>query len=180
MKNFLILMILISGLIFTSIIKNKTRLLEKELLYLESEINILNSNLVEATLDFEYLTTPKNISLLATNYLEEEFTHYNRSQIFRLGEKIVELEEKLNKKNIVLSQFPIEKNVTNLKKPIIENNFNQLITKRSDTKNVYSLKKIDIEENSKSENILKSKKVQRWVGIQVLKTIFGIPILPIK
>ena len=45
MRNILILIILISGLIFTSLIKNKTRLLEKELLYLDNEINNLSSNL---------------------------------------------------------------------------------------------------------------------------------------
>ena len=79
MRNILILIILITGLILTSSIKNKTRLLEKELVNLNNEINNLNFNLAEATLDFEYLTTPKNISFLAENFLEENFSHYNRS-----------------------------------------------------------------------------------------------------
>ena len=43
MRNILILITLLSGLIFTSLIKNKTRLLEKELLYLDNEINSLNN-----------------------------------------------------------------------------------------------------------------------------------------
>ena len=54
MRNILILITLISGLIFTSLIKNKTRLIEKELRYLNNEINGLSSNLAEATLDFQY------------------------------------------------------------------------------------------------------------------------------
>ena len=56
MKNILILVTLISGLIFTSLIKNKTRLLEKELHYLDNETNSLSSNIAEATLDFQYLS----------------------------------------------------------------------------------------------------------------------------
>ena len=64
MRNILILITLISGLIFTSLIKNKTRLLEKELANLNKEITILSSNLTGASLEFEYLSTPKNILLL--------------------------------------------------------------------------------------------------------------------
>ena len=52
MRKILILITLISGLILTSLIKNKTRLLEKELLYLDNKINSLSSNLSEAKLDF--------------------------------------------------------------------------------------------------------------------------------
>ncbi len=81
MRNILILITLISGLIFTSLIKNKTRLLEKELLYLDKEINILSSDLSEASLDFYYLTTPERIFLLAKNFLDENFMYYKESQI---------------------------------------------------------------------------------------------------
>jgi len=81
MRNILILITLISGLIFTSLIKNKTRLLEKELIYLDNEINILSSDLSEASLDFYYLTTPNRISLLVKNFLNENFVHYKESQL---------------------------------------------------------------------------------------------------
>jgi len=81
MRNILILITLISGLIFTSLIKNKTRLLEKELIYLDNEINSLRSNLAEASLDFQYLSTPKHISLLAKDFLDENFSYYKESQI---------------------------------------------------------------------------------------------------
>ena len=75
MRNILILTTLISGLIFTSLVKNKTRLLEKELLYLDNEINSLSSNLAEASLDFQYLSTPKHISFLAKDFLDENFSY---------------------------------------------------------------------------------------------------------
>ena len=88
MRNIFILLILISGLIFTSLIKNKTRLLEKKLVKLNNEINILNFNLAEATLDFEYLSTPKNISYLAINFLDEDFSPYKKNQINQSLEQI--------------------------------------------------------------------------------------------
>ena len=84
MRNILILITLISGLIFTSLVKNKTRLLEKELVYLDNEINNLSTNLSEASLDFYYLSTPKHISLLAKNFIDENFIYYKESQIKKL------------------------------------------------------------------------------------------------
>ena len=81
MRNILILITLISGLISTSLIKNKTRLLEKELIFLDNEINSLRSNLSEASLDFQYLTTPKHISSLAKDFLDGNFSYYKESQI---------------------------------------------------------------------------------------------------
>ena len=91
MKNILILITLIAGLIFTSLTKNKTRLLEKELVNLKNEINILNSDLAEATLDFEYLTTPNNISFLAKNFFDESFSYYKTSQIDGLNSQLRDL-----------------------------------------------------------------------------------------
>jgi len=81
MRNILILITLISGLIFTSLIKNKTRLLEKELIYLDNEINSLKSNLAEASLDFQYLSTPKHISFLAKDFLDENFSTFEKIKI---------------------------------------------------------------------------------------------------
>ena len=110
MRNILILITLISGLIFTSLIKNKTRLLEKELLYLDNEINSLSSNLDEASLDFEYLTTPKHISLLAKNFLDENFSYYKESQIKKSikPEKDLIILKKLKNEN-TSSQLSTEK-----------------------------------------------------------------------
>ena len=123
MRNILILITLISGLIFTSLVKNKTRLLEKELLYLDNEINSLNFNLNEASLDFEYLTTPKHISLLAKNFLDENFSYYKESQI---------------KKSIKQ-----EKDLVILKKLKNDDTFTQLSTEKSVNKKSNVAKKID-------------------------------------
>ena len=160
MRNVLILITLISGLIFTSLVKNKTRLLEKELLYLDNEINSLNFNLNEASLDFEYLTTPKRISLLAKNSLDENFSYYKESQI---------------KKSI-----KPEKDLAILKKLKKGNNFTQLSTEKSVNKKSNVVKEIDSSQLQESKKISVSKKVHNWAGLQIVKSFFGIPSIPVK
>ena len=142
MRNILILITLISGLIFTSLVKNKTRLLEKELLYLDNEINSLNFNLNEASLDFEYLTTPKRISLLAKNFLDENFSYYKESQI---------------KKSI-----KPEKDLAILKKLKNYNTFTQLRTEKSVKKKSNVAKEID------NRQLLATKNI----GIQITEDSF--------
>ena len=171
MRNILILITLISGLIFTSLIKNKTRLLEKELLYLDSEINILSSDLSEASLDFHYLTTPERISLLAKNFLNENFMYYKESQIkksIKPGKDLVILKKPRN--NHTFSQLSTRKfanKKTNIAKEI--NNEQLLIAKRINSK-----------DPQKSKKIISSKKVQQWAGIQIIKALLGIPTVPFK
>ena len=160
MRNILILITLISGLIFTSLVKNKTRLLEKELLYLDNEINSLNFNLNEASLDFEYLTTPKHISLLAKDFLDENFSYYKESQI---------------KKSIIP-----EKDLAILKKLKNDNIFTQLSTEKSVKKKSNFVKEIDNSQLQESKKISVSKKVHNWAGLQIIKSFFGIPSIPIK
>jgi len=160
MRNILILITLISGLIFTSLVKNKTRLLEKELLYLDNEINSLNFNLNEASLDFEYLTTPKHISLLAKNFLDENFSYYKESQI---------------KKSI-----KPEKDLAILKKLKNDNTFTQLSTEKSVNKKSNVVKEIDNRQLQESKKISVSKKVHNWAGLQIIKSFLGIPSIPVK
>ena len=160
MRNILILITLISGLIFTSLVKNKTRLLEKELLYLDNEINSLNFNLNEASLDFEYLTTPKHISLLAKDFLDENFSYYKESQI---------------KKSIIP-----EKDLAILKELKNDNIFTQLSTEKSVNKKSNVVKEIDSSQLQESKKISVSKKVHNWAGLQIIKSFFGIPSIPVK
>ena len=171
MRNILILITLISGLIFTSLIKNKTRLLEKELIYLDKEINILSSDLSEANLDFHYLTTPERISLLAKNFLNENFIYYKESQI---------------KKSI-----KPEKDLVILKKSRNNHTFSQLstsefsnkktnVTKEIDNEQLLIAKRIDNKNPQKSKKIVSSKKIQQWAGIQIIKAFLGIPTVPFK
>ena len=61
-KNFLISIIVFSILLFcTSIIKNKTRIIEKNIFEHNLKISKLNKDLHEGLLDFNYLSSPKNL-----------------------------------------------------------------------------------------------------------------------
>ena len=53
--------LIITFLILTSIIKNKTRVLEKKIINLNSTITLKEKNINEAQLDFNYLTSPAEI-----------------------------------------------------------------------------------------------------------------------
>jgi len=155
MRKILILIILTAGLISTSLIKDNTRLLEKSLVNLNKEIISLESNLSEAKLDFEYLTTPKNIYFLAKDFLDDNFTHYKKAQIKILIKK--------------------EKNVKNFAKLEKNNNFNQ-----SDIKKYTNINLFNKRELSGSKNISYPTKAEKWMIVQVLKTLFGLPSLPVK
>ena len=52
---------------FTSVIKNKTRIIEKNILMYEEKITRLENNLYEAELDYYYLSSPK---IIQTNIIE--------------------------------------------------------------------------------------------------------------
>ncbi len=54
-------LIFIFFLSVTSIIKNKTRIIEKEILNLDNKILFKEKNINEAQLDFYYLTSPQEI-----------------------------------------------------------------------------------------------------------------------
>ena len=149
MRNILILITLISGLIFTSLVKNKTRLLEKELLYLDKEINSLTSNLSEANLDFQYLTTPKHISLLAKDFLDEDFSYYKESQI---------------KKSI-----KPEKDLAILKKLKNDNTFTQLSTEKSVNKKSNVAKEIDNRQLLATKNIETQITEDAFTGEETIK-----------
>ena len=85
MKNITLFLIFIFCLIFTSTIKNSTRSLEKDLLKLRSDILKLNLQVEEAKLELGYLTTPKNVNILARTYLDDNFQYYKLSDIQKLN-----------------------------------------------------------------------------------------------
>ena len=165
MRNILVLITLISGLIFTSLIKNKTRLLEKELVYLDNEINSLSSNLAEASLDFQYLSTPKRISLLAKNFLDENFSYYKESQI---------------QKNLIFLKKL--KNDNTFSQPSTEETVNKKsnVVKEIDNKQLLITERIDKKNSQKEKKKIVLKKIHKWTGIQAIKVFLGIPNIPVK
>ena len=66
-------------LFLTSIIKNKTRIIEKDIFKIENNIADIEKNLHESQLDYYYLTSPKLIKsklefLSDVNYVPMEFS----------------------------------------------------------------------------------------------------------
>ena len=86
----------VCGLLLVSALKNETRNLQKEINSLEASINHINFNLSQAILDHEVITSPENISNLATEHLDINLITYKKSQIINLNDEIENLNKKKN------------------------------------------------------------------------------------
>ena len=187
-KSFSItLAIFLVGLIFVSVIKNKTRSLEKEINALQASINNLKIDLNLTKLDYEVITSPENLSKLAKKHLEFELHSYKKSQIRNLysEEKVVlkvdkneneglspkaksnitkKYKKKLKKVKELYSEpekIPDEVKIT------VASKFEE---KKQIVKRIY---------NNPRETIT-AERLQRWGAIQVVKAFLGIPIVPGK
>ena len=81
-KKLIIILIYISFFITIPIIKNKSRLIEKKIHGHESEIFILEKNLLEASLEFQYLSSPAVLSCKIEKNLDKKYNSLNFSQIY--------------------------------------------------------------------------------------------------
>ena len=109
MKFIITLSIFISFLIVTSTIKNKTRVIEKNISNLSTKIIIKTKDINEAQLDFHYLTSPaeieKRLSMIEfNNYQPIKYSSifFNISDFTKIQNKISNLknidEKKTQKK----------------------------------------------------------------------------------
>ena len=81
MKKYIFLIsFFIFGIFFISIIKNETREIEKNIKNVNIKIFNLNSELYEARLDYNYLSSPANISILSEEFFKDELNFYNSEQ----------------------------------------------------------------------------------------------------
>ena len=81
-KIFISLIVFSILMIFTSIIKTKTRIIEKNVLTYEKKIANLQNHLYEAELDYYYLSSPKIISENIIEYSDEEYFSVDYSKIY--------------------------------------------------------------------------------------------------
>ena len=82
-KKFLITILIFSILFFiTSIIKNETRKIEKNIYQLNKKISQKEKNLNESQLDFYYLTSPSMIEKKIENLDIEQYLPMEYSKIF--------------------------------------------------------------------------------------------------
>ena len=69
-------------MIFTSIVKNNTRNIEKNIEKLTREISILERELADAKIDFIYLSTPEKLREKLTDLTNTKYLSYDYSRIF--------------------------------------------------------------------------------------------------
>jgi len=179
----------IFGLVFVSVIKNETRSLQKEINKLQASMNILNNDLQQATLDYEVITAPENIDKLVKEYLEIDLNPYKRSQIKHFNnfdknlvdKKKIEKNKELNKnfKKKITNTINVKKDkIKEIQKILlkpdqipkeIKNSFAKKIAKtKSDIKKLYK----------EPKNEETQKKMRSWAGLQIVKLMFGMPIIP--
>tara|TARA_A100001011_G_scaffold57686_1_gene56815 strand:- start:128 stop:433 length:306 start_codon:yes stop_codon:yes gene_type:complete len=92
LSTFLILMI------FTSIIKNNTRNIEKNIEKLNTEILKLNKELFNAEMDFIYLSSPDKLEKKISTFNKKKYSTYDFSRIFLSTEEFINFSSKQTKK----------------------------------------------------------------------------------
>jgi len=199
-KHSIGIILFVLGLVMVSIIKNETRNLQKEITNLRDSINSINFELYQARLDHDVITSPENISRLAKEHLESDFNYYKQSQIRHLNqkEKIFTKLEKTKPKKIIMNEKK-NKTAKKVKKLQITKKIKINETELIKSQYIYSkpknsphniksriAKKIETKKDelkkfySNPYEIIKSKKAQQWMGLQVVKVFLGIPIVPGK
>ena len=81
-KKIIIILIYISFFIAVPIIKNESRLIEKKIQNYESQIFILEKNLLEASLEFYYLSSPAVLSAKIEKNLDQNYNSLALSKIY--------------------------------------------------------------------------------------------------
>ena len=69
-------------MIITSVIKNKTRNLEKEIEKINKEVALLEKELSESEIDYIYLSSPKKLKKYLSTLGKEEYLSFDHSRIF--------------------------------------------------------------------------------------------------
>ena len=96
MKYIISISIFISFLIVTSTIKNKTRIIEKNISNLTTKIFIKTSDINEAQLDFEYLTSPAEIEKKISIIGFDNYQPIKYSRIFFDISDFIEIQNKIS------------------------------------------------------------------------------------
>tara|TARA_B100000965_G_scaffold385264_1_gene386306 strand:+ start:813 stop:1124 length:312 start_codon:yes stop_codon:yes gene_type:complete len=86
-------------LFFTSIVKNKTRVIEKNIIFIEQKISNLEKELYESQLDFYYLTSPKLLQEKISFLTNENYQYMSFSKIYLSFDNFIADNIKLTKNN---------------------------------------------------------------------------------
>jgi len=187
-KFSLTLVFFVVGLILVSAIKNKTRNLQKEISNLQASIKYHEIDLHKATLDYEVISSPENISQLAKKYLETELVYYKKSQIKKLYEKeeiptsldVTKDSKPQSKLKLKVAQKIEEKKIELQKLQELYKQPKNIpdVVKVSLTKKIEE-KKIEFKKLYKNPSqSIDMKKIQKWGAFQIVKVVLGVPIIP--
>tara|TARA_Y100000992_G_C21103227_1_gene413655 strand:- start:308 stop:613 length:306 start_codon:yes stop_codon:yes gene_type:complete len=85
-------------LFFTSIVKNKTKVIEKNIIFYEKKISNLERELNESQLDFYYLTSPKILQEKISFLTNNQYHYMDISKIYLNYDKFILDQKKFTKK----------------------------------------------------------------------------------
>ena len=189
LKNYsLIVVLFIVALMIVSVIKNETRNLQKEINVFKNSINNLKVDLHHESLDYEIITSPENLTILAKEYLEVNLVPYKRPQIQELKKAKAYIKKENKNKNF---KTEIKENVfTTIKKKRVElAKLKKIYSNPKDIPTEMRLvlgRKIETKKNEikrfyeNPKGTIETKKLQKWLIVQVAKLFVGIPIVPGK
>ena len=96
MKFIISISLFISFLLFTSTIKNKTRVIEKNISNLTTKIFIKSNDINETQLDFHYLTSPAEIEKKLSVIDSDSYQPIKYSRIFFDISDFTEIQNKIS------------------------------------------------------------------------------------
>tara|TARA_B100001093_G_C26150796_1_gene727334 strand:- start:146 stop:472 length:327 start_codon:yes stop_codon:yes gene_type:complete len=102
-KLFISILIFTLLMIFTSIVKTQTRIIEKNIQKYKSKITQIQLNLYEAQLDFYYLSSPENITKQILRYSDDIYFPMDFSRIY------LSLDQFTNQSRKITNNFLYEK-----------------------------------------------------------------------
>tara|TARA_B100000579_G_C22702050_1_gene790276 strand:- start:134 stop:451 length:318 start_codon:yes stop_codon:yes gene_type:complete len=98
-KNFIVsISVFFVLMIFTSVVKNSSRNIEKNIENLNREISLLEKQLHEAEIDYVYLSNPENLNKHLINFKEKKYIAYDHSRIFLTIDDFLKYSSKQTKK----------------------------------------------------------------------------------
>ena len=96
-KKLILLLIYTSFFIAIPIIKNETRLIEKKIQNIKTQITFLEKNISEAYLEFQYLSSPEVLEKKVSKNIDINYNNLNISQIYLNFDEFIKEQKKITK-----------------------------------------------------------------------------------
>ncbi len=121
MRKLILLLSIFFLLIFTTIIKNSTKEIEKKIYNTEENLRVLKNKHEMVLMDFSYLTTPEKLMEYQSKYFENELDQVDIKKL-----KKITIKKNPPSRSAKLRYAVKEKDVVNFEKGILEK-FNYLL-----------------------------------------------------